>query len=185
MTNLRNVAMGVVTGGLMSLGNTGITVAQTDSLPRLDIGAVTQELELSEETSRELSPLLDKLNAGFERRAEHWRQGDAIRDEMADTYDEIVETLSASELRDFHWLLRETAVGPRATRPLGRFFYDGRMRDGAYGRRAIRGRRGGFRRDMPMRGMRGYADPRPPEWGMRGGGWNAPRWRPDDTDPQD
>ncbi len=173
MRNRNQAIVGVFAGGLLSLGTLGFAVAQTDSVPRLDIGVVTQELELTEETSRELSPLLDKLNAAFERREEHRRQADALHDEFAETYDEIAETLSASELRDFHWLLRETNVGARAGRPMGRYYNDGRGRGGAYRGRAMRGGRGGFSRGAPMRGM-------------SGGGWDRrPRWRPNDIDPKD
>ncbi len=185
MRNRNQAIVGVFAGGLLSLGTLGFAYAQTDSLPRLDIVEVTQELDLSEETGRELSPLLDKLNAAFERREEHWRQADTLFDEIAETYDEIAETLSASELREFHLLLWETTVGLWAGRPMGRYYNDGRGRFGAYGGRPMRGGRGGYCRGMPMRGMRWYDGQQPPMRGIRGTGrWDSrPGWRPDDNDP--
>jgi hypothetical protein len=168
MRNLKQLARGAVTGGLMSIGVLGMAAAQTDSTVRLDVNTVTDELGLNEQTSSELAPLLERLNVAFERREEHWRQGDEIFDEIANTYDEIAETLSATELREFHWLLRETAYGLRAGRPYGRY-YDGRMRGLRDRRPAFDGRRGFSGRGRPVRGMRG------------GMGWDTrPGWRPDD-----
>ena len=163
MRNLKHATVGVFTGGLLTLVAVGYATAQVDSTERLDIGAVASELELDDETSRELSPMLDRLNAVIDRQQEHWQQGDQIRDEFADAYDQIAETLSARELREFHWLMRETAIGPRANRGMGRAMMGGR------------------------RGVRVYNGQRAPMRGMRGGrGWNnRPGWRPDGYDPKD
>ena len=96
------------------------------------------------------------------------------------------ETLSATELREFHWLLRSTAYGPRAAWPYGRYYNDGRLR--GFGNRwpAARGGRGGFGRGIPMRGARGYAGRGVPMRGMRGGlGWNTrPGRYPDGLEPE-
>jgi len=171
MRNLKHATVGVFAGGLLTLVAAGHATAQVDSTERLDIGAVASELELDDETSRELSPMLDRLNAVIDRQQEHWQQGDQIRDEFADAYDQIAETLSASELREFHWLMRETAIGPRANRTMGRAMMGGR-----------RGSRGNY-----GRGVRGYNGQRAQMRGMRGGrGWdNRPGWRPDGYDPKD
>ncbi len=170
MRNLKHATVGVFTGGLLSLGAVGYAAAQVDSTERLEIGAVAQELELDDETSRELSPMLDRLNAVIDRQQEHWQQGDQIRDEFTDAYDQIAETLSASELREFHWLMRETAIGPRA-RGMGRAMMGGR--------RGFRGHYG--------RGVRGYNGQRAQMRGMRGGRrWdNRPGRHPDGYDPKD
>lgn len=177
MRNLRNAAIGAAVGGLLSVGTVSVVTAQADSTPRLDIGTVAQELELSEETQRELAPLLERLNGVFARRQEHFRQGDEIQEEIANTYDQIAETLSAAELREFHWLLRETAVGPRAGRPMGRYMTGNGMWGPDNRGPAMRGGRGNFGRGMPMRGTRGYRDQRMPMRGVR------PGWRFDDFDP--
>lgn len=187
MTNLRKLAMGAVTGGLMSITIMGTATAQADSVVRLDINAVSQELELSEETSRELAPLLDRLNAAFERREEHWRESDEIFEEIADTHEEIARTLSATELREFHWLMRGAAYGPGVGRPYGRFYNDGRMRAFSDRWPAVGGGRGYYGRARPMLGTRGYTGRGVPMRGVRrGAGWyNQPGWRPDGFDPKD
>lgn len=187
MANLRRLAVGAVAGGLMSIGIMGRATAQADSVARLDINAVAQELGLNEETSRELSPLLDRLNAALERRQEHWREGDEIFEEIADTHEEIAETLSATELREFHWLLRGTTYGPGAGRPYGRFYSDGRMRRFADRWPAAGGTRGFGGGGRPMRGARGYVGRDVPMRGVRGGmGWSTrPGWRFDGSNPQD
>ena len=168
MTNLKNATVSVVAGGLLSLGGISFATAQTDTTARLEIGMVAQELELSAEKTRELAPLLETLNEVFERRQAHFQQGDAIQEDITAAYDQIAETLSATELRDFHWMLRETAVGARAGRPMG-----GNMMGG----------RGDFRRGAPMRGGRGYSDQRMPMHGTRRRG-ARPGWRFDDIDPK-
>jgi hypothetical protein len=187
MRNLKHATVGVFAGGLLSFVTLGFATAQVDSTVRLDIGTVAQELELSEETSRQLAPLLDQLDAVLQRRQEHRQQADAIQEEFADTYEQIAETLSAAELRDFHLLLRETAIGPRAGRPMGQFYRDGRMRGGANRWPAMRGGRGNFGRGTPMRGTRGYRGQREPMRGLRGcAAWDTrPGWRPNGFDQKD
>ena len=179
MKNLKNTTVCVVAGGLLSLGSVSFATAQTDTTARLEIGTVAQELELTEEKTRELTPLLETLNDVFERRQEHFEQGDAIQDDLASAYDQIAETLSATELRDFHWMMRETAVGPWAGRRMGGNMMGGRGS-------AQRGGRGDFRRGARMRDGRGYSDRRMPMRGARGstGRGASPGWRFDDIDPR-
>jgi hypothetical protein len=186
MRNMRHATVGFVAGGLLSLGSIGAATAQTEDVQRLEIGAVAEELALDEQTASELAPLLETLNDVFERREEHFRQGDAIYDDLAEAYDQIAETLSATQLREFHWLLRENAVGLGARRQLGGYMMGGRL-GGAFGGKgfAMRGGRGNYGRGIPMRGARGYAGQRMPLRGTRGyDGWNVrPGWRYDDSLP--
>jgi len=186
MRKMRHATVGVVAGGLLTLGNIGAATAQTEDVRRLEIGTVAEELSLNEQTARELAPLLESLNDAFDRREEHFRQGDAIFEDVADTYDQIAETLSATQLREFIWLMRENAVGLGAGRAMGGYMMGGRM-GGAYGGRgfAMRGGRGSYGRGMPMRGARGYAGQRMPVRGARGyTRWDTrPGWPPNDIDP--
>ena len=184
MTNLRGLTMGVVAGGLMSLGNMGIAVAQTDAVPRPQIDAVAQELQLSDETRRELAPLLERLNGVFEHQQKHWREGDEIWEELAVTYDQIAETLSATELSEFYWLMQETGVDPWFDRPMRGYTMGGRGRMGGamYGGPGTGWGRGPCGRGMYMRGMRGYAGQRTPMRGYAGRG-TRPGWRPNDINP--
>ena len=198
MRNLKQTTVGVVAGGLLSLGSISFAAAQADAAQRIEIDSVTQRLNLSDEARGELAPLLQRLNVVFERRQEHWQQGDEIQEELAAAYDQIAATLSATELREFHWLLRETAVGSWAGRPMGpsavqRGWWGpaGRgvgMRGGrGYFRqgRPMRGMRGSFRRGVPMRGMSGNFRRGMPMRGTgRGAGWGYwPRVRPDSLEP--
>ena len=175
---LKRTTVCVVAGGLLSLGGVSLATAQTDTTERLEIGTVAQELELTGEKARELAPLLETLNDVFERRQEHFEQGDVIQENLAEAYDQIAETLSATELREFHWMLRETAVGPRAGHRTGGYM----MGDRAGG---MRGGRGFARRGVPMRDGRGYSDRRMPMRGTRGvaGRPARPGWRFDNIDP--
>lgn len=178
MKSLKKTTVGAVAGGLLALGSVSFATAQTDGTARLEIGTVAEELELSEAKSRELAPLLETLNEVFERRQEHFQQGDAIQRDLTDTYDQIAETLSATELREFHWMLRETAIGPRAARrPVGYMMG---------GRGFVRGGgRGNFGPGTPMRDGRGFYDYRRPIRGARGfaGRGARPGWRFDDINP--
>jgi hypothetical protein len=186
MEHLKRTTFCVVAGGLLSLGGVSLATAQTDTTERLEIGTVAQELELTGEKARELAPLLETLNDVFERRQEHFEQGDVIQENLAEAYDQIAETLSATELREFHWMLRESAVGPRAGRRTGGYMMGGRE-GGVRGGRgfAQRGGRGDFRRGVPMRDGRGYSDRRRPMRGTPGfaGRGARPGWRFDDIDP--
>ena len=91
---------------------------------------------------------------------------------------EMLATNNAAELREFHWMLRETAVGPRADRRMGGYMMGGR----GY---ATRDGRGNFLRGRPMRSGRGFADRRTQMRGTRGfaGRGIRPGWRPNDIDP--
>jgi len=181
MTRLRDLTMGVVTGGLMSLGNMGLTVAQTDTTMRLDIGTVAQEMNLNEATSRELAPLLERLSVVLAHQERHWQEGDEVWEEIAATYDQIAATLSPTELQEFDWLFQGTAVGPWAGSPMGGYMMGGGRWGARGGRGLMRGGRGHFGRGMYMRGGRGFAGQRTP---MRGyAGWRTrPGWPPEDTD---
>jgi hypothetical protein len=186
MKNLRHATIGIVAGGLLSLGGVSVVTAQTDTTTRIDIGTVTQELNLNEATSRELAPLLERLNVVFGHQERHWQEGDEIWEEIAVTYDQIAETLSATELQEFHWLLQGTAAGTWDGRPM-RGSMMGRGRVGATGGRgiAMRGGRGPCGRGMYMRGGSGYAGQGVPMRGTRGyaGRGARPGWRFDDIDP--
>ena len=183
MRNLKQTTISVVVGGLLSLGSVSVVNAQTDTTRRIDIGTVTQELNLNETTSRQLAPLLARLNVVFEHQERHWQEGDEIWEEIAATYDQIAETLSATELQEFHWLLQGAAIGTWDGRPMGGYMMGG-GRWGARGGRgyAMRGGRGPCGRGMYMRGGRGFVGQRTP---MRGyTGWRTrPGWRPNDIDP--
>jgi len=159
MLKMRKMAAGVLATGLFCFANTGPAAAQTDSLVSLDIDAVSEELELSDEARRELAPLLQQLNAVMERRQAHWEEGEEIWNDLDATYDAIARTLSATELREFHWMLLDATAAPWAGRPMYRYNRGRAWGDGYRGRPMMRGR-GGF----GQRG-RGYAGPsRRPRW---------------------
>lgn len=187
MKNLRKLALGTVTGGLMSIGLTAMVVAQTTTAPRIDVDFIAQEMNLSPERERELAPLLERLNAVLEQREQHWREGDEILQELDSTYDQIEQTLTATELRDFYWLMRGAAVGGWSDRPMNRYMTGGRAWGGYGLRQGMRGGRGYYGRGVPLRGTRGYAGRGIPMRGVRGGmGWNTPPgWIPDEYDPKD
>lgn len=163
--------------GYAGRGMIGRFATPADASVRLDIGEVTEELGLDEQTSRELAPLLERFNAALEMRQQHWQEGDEILEATADAYDQIAETLSATELREFYWLTRGTAVAPWSRGPVNQYMDGGRM----WGGRGFSGR------GVPMRGTRGYAGRGIPMRGGRGGmGWNQrPGWRPDYDYPKD
>ncbi len=187
MTNLRKMAMGAVTGGLMSIGLTATAVAQTTTAPRIDVDAIAQEMNLSPERERQIVPLLERLNAVLEQREQHWREGDEIIQELDATYDQIAQTLTATELRDFYWLMRGAAATGWAGRPMNRSMTGGRAWGGCGWRQGMRGGRGYYGRGAPLRGTRGYAGRGIPMRDARGGmGWNTPPgWVPDEYYPKD
>jgi hypothetical protein len=181
MSDSWGLTMGIAAAGLLALAGTGSAVAQRDTVPRLEIDSVARELDLSDATRSALTPLLERLNAAWERREAHVRQGEEIRDELAATYDRIAETLTAAELREFHLLVREAAHGAWAGRSQ-RGYFRGDAIGGRVGRGgAIRGGRGYGSRGTPMRRMRDYPGARRPArgigglpgWGIRPGGGPA------------
>lgn len=183
MKNVKNATVSVVASGLLSLGSVSFVTAQADTAMSLDVDVVAQELALTEQTARELAPLLERLNVVLDHQQEHWQEGDEIWADIAATYDQIAETLSPTQLRQFYWLMQGTAVGTWDGRPT-RGYMPGRGRAGAIGGRgmAMRGGRGPWGRGMYMRGGRGFAGQGTP---MRGyaGRRTRPGWPPDDIDP--
>ena len=184
MKNLRQTTVGIVAGGLLSLGSVSVVNAQTATTPRIDIGTLTQELQLNEARSRELAPLFERLSAVYEHQDRHWQEGDELWAEIAATFDEIAETLSPAELQQFQWLMQGTAVGTWDGYPTGGYMMGGGRWGGFGGGRgvAMRGGRANFGRGMYMRGGRGFAGQRMPARGYAG--WRTrPGWPPDDIDP--
>ena len=183
MNNLKHTTVCVVAGGLLSLGSVSFATAQTDSAMSLDIGVVAQELALTEETARELAPLLERLSLVFDHQEEHWQEGDEIWADIAATYDQVAETLTPTQLRQFYWLMQGTAVDTWDGRPMGRLGRGGgRMGGAGYGGQVMRGGRGPCGRGMYGRGVRGYAGQRTAVRGYAGRR-TPPRWRPNDINP--
>ncbi len=178
MKYLRSLG-GAVFAIMMSAGVVSLVQAQDSAAVRVDIDSVASALELSEDSKQALAPRIDALNAALERRWEHWQEGTQIQQEFVEAYDSIANTLTAAQLREFHWFMRSAAVGPRAARWDRGARYQGRsgMRGFNRGRSRMRaGRGGGFNRGRPrvMRYRDGMRSPTPRI---------RPMWRPDGDQP--